>query len=139
MCSCGIGYCVSTIDGYGFSVNYVDRGNTTDNTFQSLYDFLLSIMSYVIYTYTYTYTRLDLYNYYDDLMVCGIVTSSTVTTSLRSVMANNMVINLWVLTPRQRLRTMMMMYYISRYVYMYICIYIYIYIYIDFTLCHTIR
>ena len=134
MCSCGIGYCVSTIDGYGFSFNYVDRGNTTDNTFQSLYDFLLSIMSYVIYTYTYT--RLDLYNYYDDLMVCGIVTSSTVTTSLRSVIdtpvASNMVINLWVLTPRQRLRTMMMMYYISRYVYMYIY-------YIDFTLCHTIR
>ena len=91
MCSCGI---VSAIDGYGFSFNYVGRGNTTDNTFQSLYDFLLSIMSYVIYTYT----RLDLYNYYDDFMVCGIVTSSTVTTSLRSVIdtpvASNMVINL---------------------------------------------
>ena len=44
VCSCGI-----CIDGYGFSFNYVGRGNTTDNTFQSLYDFLLSIMWYVIY------------------------------------------------------------------------------------------
>ena len=43
---------VSTIDGYGFSFNYVGRGNTTDNTYQSLYDiFLLIIMWYVIYTY----------------------------------------------------------------------------------------
>ena len=122
---------VSAIDGCGFSFNYVGCGNTTDNTFQSLYDFLLRIMSYVIYTYTYTYTytHIDLYNSYDDLMVCGIVTSSTVTTSLRSVIdtpvASNMVINLWALTPRQRLRTMMM-YYISRYVYIYIYIYIYI-------------
>ena len=34
-----------TIDGYGFSFNYIyiDRGNTTDNTFHSLYDVLLSI------------------------------------------------------------------------------------------------
>ena len=41
---------VSTIDGYGFSFNYVGRGNTTDNTYQSLYDFfLLIIMWYVIY------------------------------------------------------------------------------------------
>ena len=61
------------------------------------------------------------------MMVCGIVTSSTVTASLRSVIdtpvASSMVINLWALTPRQRLRTMMMMmmmYYISRYVYVYI-------------------
>ena len=64
-------------------------------------------------------------------MVCGIVTSATVTTSLRSVIdtpvASNMIINLWAFTPRQRLRTMMMMmYYISRYVYIYIYIYIYI-------------
>ena len=35
--------CVSDIDGYGFSFHYVDRGNTTDNTFHSLYDVLLSI------------------------------------------------------------------------------------------------
>ena len=28
---------VSAIDGYGFSFNYVGHGNTTDNTFQSLY------------------------------------------------------------------------------------------------------
>ena len=60
------------------------------------------------------------------MMVCGIVTSSTVTTSLRSVIdtpvASSMVINLWAVTPRQRLRTMlmMMMYYKSRYVYVYI-------------------
>ena len=40
---------VSTIDSYGFSFNYVGRGNTTDNTLQSLYDVLLSIMWYVIY------------------------------------------------------------------------------------------
>ena len=32
-----------TLDGYGFSFNYIDRGNTTDNTFHSLYDVLLSI------------------------------------------------------------------------------------------------
>ena len=30
---------VSAIDVYGFSFNYVGRGNTTDNTIQSLYDF----------------------------------------------------------------------------------------------------
>ena len=83
-------------------------------------------MWYVIYIYIYTYTRIDLYNYDDDMMVCGIVTSSTVTTSLRSVIdtpvASSMVINLWAVTPRQRLRKlmMMMMYYISRYVYIYI-------------------
>ena len=63
------------------------------------------------------------------MMVCGIVKSSTVTTSLRSVIdmpvASSMVINLWAVTPRQRLRTMlmMMMCYISRYVYVYIYIY----------------
>ena len=94
------------------------------------------------YTYTYTYTRLDLYNYYDDLMVCGIVTSLTVTTSLRSVIdtpvASNMVINLWAFTPQQRLRTMMvMMYYISRYVYIYI--YIYIYSYYSMSLNYNMR
>ena len=117
---------VSNIDGYGFSFNYVERGNTTDNTYQSLYDFfLLIIMWYVIYIYIYTYTRIDLYKYDDDMMVCGIVTSSIVTTSLRSVIdtpvASIMVINLWVVTPRQRLhKLMMMMYYISRYVYIYI-------------------
>ena len=33
---------VSTIDGYGFSLNYVGRGNTTDNTYQSLYDFFIN-------------------------------------------------------------------------------------------------
>ena len=89
----------------------------------------------VCHIYAYTYTRIDLYNYYDDMMVCGIVTSSTVTTSLRSVIdtpvASRMVINLWALTPRQRLRTMMMMYYISRYVY------IYIYIYIEMTMSYN--
>ena len=58
VCSCGIGYCVSTIDGYGFSVNYVDRGNTTDNTFQSLYDFFIeyNVISIYIYIYIYIYT-----------------------------------------------------------------------------------
>ena len=75
----------------------------------------------------YTYTRIDLFKYDDDMMVCGIVTSSTVTTSLRLVIdtpvASIMVINLWAVTPRQRLHIlMMMMYYISRYV----CIYTYI-------------
>ena len=75
----------------------------------------------------YTYTRIDLYKYDDDKMVCGIVTSSTVTTRLRSIIdtpvASIMVINLWAVTPRQRLhKLMMMMYYISRYV----CIYTYI-------------
>ena len=75
---------------------------------------------YCVYTdidiyiiYIYIYTRLDLYNYYEDFMVCGIVTSATVTSSLRSVIdtpvASSMVINLWAFTPRQRLRTMMMM------------------------------
>ena len=65
------------------------------------------------------------------MMVCGIVTTSRVTTSLRSVIdtpvASIMVINLWAVTPRQRLHKlmMMMMYYISRYVYIYIYIYIY--------------
>ena len=44
---------VSAIDGYGFSFNYVGRGNTTDNAYQSLYDFLLSILWYVIYIYIY--------------------------------------------------------------------------------------
>ena len=108
---------MSTIDGYGFSFHYVDRGNTTDNTFHSLYDVLLSIYCHRhihnIHIHIYIYTRLDLYNYYEDLMVCGIVTSSTVTSSLRSVIdtpvASTMVINLWAFTPRQRLRTMMMM------------------------------
>ena len=87
-------------------------------------------MWYVIYTYT----RIDLYKYDDDMMVCGIFTSPTVTTSLRPVidtpLASIMVSNLWAVTPRQRLRKMMMMmYYISRYVYIYtyindsICIY----------------
>ena len=33
---------VSTIDGYGFSFNYVGRENTTDNTYQSLYDFFIN-------------------------------------------------------------------------------------------------
>ena len=112
---------VSTIDDYGFSFNYVGRGNTTDNTYQSLYDFVI---------YIYTFTRIDLYKYDDDMMVCGIVTSSTVTTSLRSVIdtpvASIMILNLWAVTPRQRLRTMMMMmmYYISRYVYIYKCLYV---------------
>ena len=46
---------VSTIDGYGFSFNYVGRGNTTDNTYQSLYYFLLIIMLYIIYIYIYIY------------------------------------------------------------------------------------
>ena len=32
---------VSAIDGYGFSFNYVGRGNTTDNAYQSLYDFFI--------------------------------------------------------------------------------------------------
>ena len=45
--------CVSAIDGYGFSFTYVDRGNTTDNTFQSLYDFFF-IEYNVIYIYIYT-------------------------------------------------------------------------------------
>ena len=86
-------------------------------------------MSYIyIYIYTYIYTRIDVYKYDDDMMVCGIATSSTLTTSLRSVIdtpvASIMVINLWAVTPRQRLRTMMMMmmYYISCYVYIYIYI-----------------
>ena len=43
---------VSTIDGYGFSFNYVRRQNNTD----TLYYFLLSIMWYVIYIYIYIYT-----------------------------------------------------------------------------------
>ena len=64
------------------------------------------------------------------MMVCGMFMSSTVTTSLRSVIdtpvASIMVINLWAVTPRQMLRKMMMMYYISRYVYIYIYIYTYI-------------
>ena len=77
----------------------------------------------VRHIYIYTYTRIYLYKYDDDMMVCGIVTSSTVTTSLRSVIdmpvAGIMVLNLWAVTPRQRLRTMMMMYYISRYMHIY--------------------
>ena len=45
---------VSTIDGYGFSFNYVGRGNTTDNTYQSLYDF--SNYTVVCHLYIYIYT-----------------------------------------------------------------------------------
>ena len=44
---------MSTIDDYGFSFNYVGRGNTTDNTYPSLYDFFINW--YVIYTYTRIY------------------------------------------------------------------------------------
>ena len=33
---------VSAIDGYGFSFNYAGRGNTTDNTNQSLYDLFIT-------------------------------------------------------------------------------------------------
>ena len=84
-------------------------------------------MWYVIYThiYIYIYIHGKTYKYDDVMMVCGIFTSPTVTTNLRSVIdtpvASIMVINLWVVTPRQRLRKlMMMMYYISRYVYIYI-------------------
>ena len=59
-------------------------------------------MSY-IHIYIYTYTRIDLYKYDDDMMVCGIFTSPTVTTSLRSVIDTpvaNIMVNLWAVTPR---------------------------------------
>ena len=48
---------MSAIDGYGFSFNYVGRGNTTDNTFQSLYDFFIkyNVVCH-IYIYIYIYT-----------------------------------------------------------------------------------
>ena len=58
---------MSAIDDYGFSFNYVDRGNTTDNTFHSLYDVLLSIMSYtdidiyIIYIYIYIYIYIHIH------------------------------------------------------------------------------
>ena len=73
-------------------------------------------MCVVCHIYIYIYIRIDLYTYDENMMVCGMFMSSTVTTSLRSVIdtpvASIMVINLWAVTPRQRLRKMMMMYYI---------------------------
>ena len=53
---------VSAIDGYGFSFNYVRRGNTTDNTFQSLYDFFIKyIVVCHIYIYIYIYIHIHIH------------------------------------------------------------------------------
>ena len=46
---------VSAIDGYGFSFNYVGRGNTTDNTFLSLYDFFIK---YIVVCHIYIYIHI---------------------------------------------------------------------------------
>ena len=108
----GIGNCVSRYPWLRVIFQLMTTPLTTRfvhcTTFYCVYK---DIAIYIIYTYT----RLDLYNYYDDdvdyLWVCGNVTSSPVTPSLRSVIdtpvASTMIINLWVFTPRQRFRTMM--------------------------------
>ena len=74
--------------------------------YQSMYDIFFINYNVVCHIYIYAYTRIDLYKHYDDMMICGMFTSATVTTSLRSVidtLVASIMVNLWAVTPRHRL------------------------------------